>query len=296
MAGRLSHPRLGLHIRTAAGLVTGARRALELGCSTFQIMSGNPSAWNPGTLDPVKAEAFRLFLDEHDLRPVFLHAGYLINLSCRRGRNAPLYAKSVKLLKSNLARAAALSCEYVVVHMGSRKGYGEEEARETLVDALCKLPGGPVLLLENGAGCGDSVGCRFDEIAAAIHEAEARGAAQPLGICLDTAHLWGAGHDLTSAAAVKRLISEFDSAIGLDYLRLIHLNDSPVEWGSRRDRHEHLGRGVIPLAALKAFVRHPQLRHVAMILETPGSTNPSDEQRMADLRELAGVHLKASRS
>lgn len=258
-------------------------------------MSGNPSAWNPGTLDSRQALEFRQFTRQHQLRPVFLHAGYLINLSCRQGRNAPLYSKSKKLLKANIDRAAALGCEYVVVHMGSRRGYPEEAALEALVEGIGSLDwkgpaeDRPMLLLENGAGTGESAGSSFEELAATLKEAEARGVGQPLGICLDTAHMWGAGHDLTSAAAARQTVDRFDDIVGLDRLNLIHLNDSPVERGALRDRHEHLGRGVIPLAALKAIVRHPGLRRVAMIMETPGKSNPSDQERMADLRVLAGV-------
>ena len=122
-----------------------------------------------------------------------------------------------------------------------------------------------------------------------LGESEAAGVRQPLGICLDTAHLWGAGFDLTSAAAARKMVDRFDDLVGLDRLYLIHLNDSPVARGSGRDRHEHIGKGLIPVAALQAIVRHPGMRHVAMVLETPGSENPSDRQRMDDLRSLAGT-------
>lgn len=257
-------------------------------------MSGNPSAWNPGKLDPARASEFSRYVDKHGMRPVFLHAGYLINLSCRRGRNAPIYAKSVKLLQDNIDRAAALGCEYVVVHMGSRKGTGKDEALKALLDGISRLKvprdGGnsPTLLLENSAGAGDSVGAGFKELAMVLAAADASGIRMPLGICLDTAHLWGAGYNLSTPAAVRRLVNEFDRMVGLDHLRLIHLNDSAAEPGSRKDKHEHLGSGMIPLPGLKAVARHRRLRRVPMIMETPGKTNPSDEQRMKDLRTLAG--------
>lgn len=271
-------------------------------------MSGNPSAWNPGELDRRQAELFRSFLDEHDLRPVFLHAGYLINLSCRTGRNAPLYAKSLRLLQATVERAAALSCEYVVVHMGSRRGTGRGQALESLVDGICRLdeagcPGSgqeterragaagsrpPALLLENGAGAGDTVGSTFEELAEVLSAAAVSGVKLPLGICLDTAHMWGAGYDLGSGAAARRVVDEFDRVVGIDRLHLIHLNDSPVERGSCRDKHEHIGQGLISVKGLGAIVRHPGLREVAMILETPGKSAPSDQKRMEDLRALAG--------
>jgi deoxyribonuclease-4 len=298
--------RLGIHISTGKGLVKGAEHAREIGSNTMQIMSGNPSAWNPGKLDRIQARGFIDYVDEQDLRPVFLHAGYLINLSCRKGRNAPLYAKSIKLLAANVARARALECEYVVVHTGSRRGTSDAEALEALAAGLVKLGRSsdrrkkpvsgrrkktPVILLENSAGSGDSTGATFEDLAAMLAAARKAKVGFPLGICLDTAHLWGAGYDLSSAAKVRKVVDEFDSIVGIGRLHCIHLNDSAVELGSRKDRHEHIGRGLMPLAGLKAFARNRKLRSVPMIMETPGRTEPSDDERMRDLFDLAGVKV-----
>lgn len=249
-------------------------------------MSGNPSAWNPGKIDLAGSARFAGYLDEHDIRPVFLHAGYLINLACRTGRNAPIYAKSVRLLQANIDRAEALSCEYVVFHPGSRRGTTAAKSLEALLDGISRLRiSRTALLLENGAGSGDTVGASFEELAQVLAGAAARGISPPVGICLDTAHLWGAGYDLSSAAAARRTIAEFNELVGLDRLGLIHFNDSPVARASFRDRHEHIGHGNIS-AGLKAIARHPQLAEVPMIMETPGTSNPSDEQRMHELQEL----------
>ncbi len=289
--------RLGIHISTGGGLLAGARHAREIGCTTFQIMSGNPSAWNPGRLDLEAAAKFREYVAEHDLAPVFLHAGYLINLSCRSGRNAPIYAKSVKLLRANIDRAMALGCAGVVFHLGSRKQETPAEARASLVAGILRLeseggplPAGepPLLLLENSAGGGDLVGSRFEELAEVIAAVEEAGGAIPLGVCLDTAHMWGAGYDLATPAAARGTVADFDEAVGIDRLALVHFNDSAVARGSLRDRHEHPGAGVIPVAGLRAFARIRRLRRVPLVMETPGKTNPSDDRRMRDLRELAG--------
>lgn len=299
--------RLGIHVRTAAGLPEAAAHASAIGCTTFQIMSGNPSAWDPGHLDLELADRFDRECRAAGLEPVFLHAGYLVNLSCRRGVNAAIYKRSIRLLQANIDRAAALGCEYVVVHLGSRKGTGREEALAVLVEAICRLtlppdgPGagrlracdpeggrGPVLLLENSAGAGDQVGADIEELALVLAAARAGGVSMPLGICLDTAHLWGAGYDLGSAPAVESFVAEFKKQVGWEQVHLVHFNDAVVELGSRKDRHEHPGCGLIPLTGLKAFIRHPLLKHIPMIMETPGKTEPTDEQRMMDLRELAG--------
>lgn len=304
--------RLGIHIRTGAGLTAAAHHAAGIGSNTLQIMSGNPSAWNPGQLDQKQALAFRQAVSEHGLGPVFLHAGYLINISCRKGRNAPIYAKSIKLLQDNIDRAAALGCQFVVVHMGSRRGQSQAEALAALADGLQRLrlpdmaasgagemaSGGageqaavqpPVLLLENSAGSGDTVGADFEEIGEALAAAEVRGAGVPLGVCLDTAHMWGAGLDISTRVKVDKLVEDFDRCVGLERLSLVHFNDSPVLLGARRDKHEHLGHGLIPVAGLKAFARHARLKQVPLIMETPGTSEPSDEQRMRDLKVFAGV-------
>lgn len=290
---------LGIHIRTGGGLLNAARHARDIGCTSFQIMSGNPSAWNPGRLDLDEAAAFSRFVVENGLDPVFLHAGYLINLSCRTGRNAPIYAKSVKLLRANVDRAVALGCEAVVFHLGSRKDTTTGEAHQALVEGICRLEaeGGPFprdvrmprLLLENSAGAGDLTGSTFEELAEVLAEADAAGACLPLGVCLDTAHLWGAGYDLSTPDAARRLIAEFDRVVGLDRLQFIHYNDAAVERGSLKDRHEHPGAGLIPIEGLRAFARIRKISHVPLVMETPGKTEPSDEQRMADLKALAGV-------
>lgn len=307
-AGSASSPRrLGIHIRTAAGLLEAAAHARAIGCTTLQIMSGNPSAWDPGHLDLELAGRFSRECRAADLRPAFLHAGYLINLSCRRGVNAAIYKKSIRLLQANIDRAAALGCQYVVVHLGSCKGTSPDEALAVLVEAICRLtlppdrpgggrlpacdPGGgrgPVLLLENSAGSGEQVGADVGELALVLKAARAGGVSMPLGICLDTAHLWGAGYDLGSAAAVGSFVKDFGRRVGWEQVHLVHFNDAAVELGSRKDRHEHPGRGLIPLEGLQAFIRHPLLRDIPMIMETPGRTDPTDEQRMKDLRELAG--------
>lgn len=289
---------LGIHISTGGGLLAGARHAQEIGCTSFQIMSGNPSAWNPGRLDLGKAAEFAGFVADNGLAPVFLHAGYLINLSCRTGRNAPIYAKSIKLLRANIDRAIALGCEAVVFHLGSRKDTAPEEARRALVEGICRLereegpfPSGarlPELLLENSAGAGDLTGSTFEELAEVLAEAEAAGSCLRLGICLDTAHMWGAGYDLSTPAAARRLVAEFDRIVGLGRLRFIHYNDSAVERGSLKDRHEHPGAGLIPIEGLRAFARIRKLRQVPLVMETPGKTEPTDRQRMDDLRALAG--------
>ncbi len=259
-------------------------------------MSGNPSAWNPGSLDLEQARRFSSYLDAHDLRPVFLHAGYLINLSCRRGRSAPIYAKSVRLLQASIDRAADLTCEYVVVHMGSRMGTGEEEALAALVEGLARLKAGPAdggrrvtLLLENSAGAGDTAGARFEELQRVLEAAAAASLRLPLGVCLDTAHMWGAGYDLSSGPRVRAVFDDFERLVGLERLSLIHLNDAAAELGSRKDRHEHIGCGLMPPAGLRAVAREPRLRAVPMIMETPGKSRPTDGQRMEDLWRLAGV-------
>ena len=266
-------------------------------------MSGNPSAWNPGELDARAAAEYRALVAEKKLGPVFLHAGYLINLSCRTGRNAPIYAKSIKLLQENMDRAAILGCEYVVVHMGSRRGTTAEKALAAMVDGLSRLhpkvaegqpddakpSSPPMLLLENGAGSGDTVGASFEELGEVLRAARDRGVRISLGICLDTAHMWGAGYDISSKKSIDILVEDFDRHVGIDRLWLVHFNDSPVERGSKRDKHEHLGCGLIPMAGLRACARHRKMCRVPLIMEPPVNTNPPESRPVATLRPFGGI-------
>jgi deoxyribonuclease-4 len=286
--------RFGPHLPTSRGLVHAAERAANVGASTLQIFSDNPTAWRRRTEVPPEAEAFRERLVELDLGPVAIHASYLINLA---GPDDVLFGRSVGLLRHELELASAFAARFVNVHVGSHRGAGVDQGIRRLVDGLDRVTDGlpsagtddRVLLiaLENSSGGGFAIGAPIEELAMVLDTATSRGLGDRLAICLDSAHLWGAGYDMSSPKAIDDLLASFDRLIGLRRLAMVHLNDSHSPKGSRHDRHAHLGDGLIGAAGLSHLLCHPSLSHVAFYLETPGMEDGFDAVNVARLGDLA---------
>ena len=258
-----------------------ARRARQIGATALQIFSDNPTAWRRRPEPPARAPAFVAYLAAHDIAPVAIHASYLINLA---GSAEPFAAQSRAGLLYEMQRAPAFGARYVNTHIGSHRGGGHEAGIRRIVDnvnaVLAESPPGVVLVLENSSGGGDNLGSRIEELAEILDAVEPSLRAQ-LAFCLDTAHLWGAGHDISSAAGATAQLDRFQELIGLDRLALVHLNDSRSELGSRNDRHEHVGAGRIGPEGLAAFLRDPRLAAgTAFMMETPGVDEGYDAVNM----------------
>jgi deoxyribonuclease-4 len=216
-----------------------------------------------------------------------IHTQYLLNVA---SPDETIYSKSIVALSDSLIRADALGAELVVTHIGSHRGSGVEtgiaRVQEAVARVLQSIGSSALLLLENSAGAGDLVGSRFEDLRRILDGLSEFG--DRLGVCLDTAHLWGAGYDVSSPDAVAHTLSEFDSAVGLERLRLVHLNDSRSALGSHSDRHENLGHGQIGINGLAAMVHHQALAEMTVIIETPAD-GPDDHARdIALLKELRG--------
>ena len=258
-----------------------ARRARQIGATAMQIFSDNPTAWRRRPEPPAKAPEFVAFLAAHDIAPIAIHASYLINLA---GSAEPFASQSRAGLLYEMQRAPAFGARYVNTHIGSHRGSGREAGIRRIVDnvnaVLSDSPPGVTLVLENSSGGGDNLGSTIEDLAAILEGVDASLAAQ-LAFCLDTAHLWGAGHDISTAAGATAVIGRFAELIGLDRLALVHLNDSRSELGSRNDRHEHVGAGKIGPEGLAAFLRDPRLaRGTAFMMETPGVDEGYDAVNM----------------
>jgi deoxyribonuclease IV len=273
------------------GLVRVAERASEIGASAVQIFSDNPTAWRRRAEVPPEAAAFRRRLRELDIGPVAIHAAYLVNLA---GPDNDMFGKSVAMVRHELEHAPEFGARFVNVHVGSHRGAGLEAGIARLVDGLeratdLSAPGEdePLLVLENSSGGGFTIGATIEELATVLDAAATRGLDHQLAVCLDVAHLWGAGYDVSQPDAIDDLLEEFDRIIGLDRLVMIHLNDSLSALGSRRDHHAHLGEGQIGRAGLAHFVRHPALSHAAFYLETPQMERGYDAVNVARLGDLA---------
>ena len=264
-----------------------ARRARQIGATALQIFSDNPTAWRRRPAPPANAPEFVAYLAAHDIAPIAIHASYLINLA---GSAEPFASQSRDGLIYELRRAPDFGARYVNTHIGSHRGGGRAAGLQRIIDnvnaVLAESPPGVVLVLENSSGGGDNLGSQIEDLAAILAGASPDLAAQ-LAFCLDTAHLWGAGHDISTAEGAAAQLDRFEALIGLDRLALVHLNDSRSELGSRNDRHEHLGAGRIGPEGLAAFLRDPRLaRGTAFMMETPGVDEGYDAVNLRRARLL----------
>jgi deoxyribonuclease IV len=284
--------RLGAHLPLGGGMVRAVDRANEIGARALQIFVDNPTAWHRRQEPPPEAAAFRARLLEFDIRPVAVHASYLVNLA---GPEDDFFGRSVGVLAADLRAAPGFSGRFVNVHIGSHRGAGVAAGMQRLADGLALVlaevdggPDAPQIVLENSPGSGFGLGMDVTGLADIAEVAAARGIARDrVAFCLDTAHAWAAGIDLSEPAATDAFLGEFDERIGLDRLVMIHFNDSKSERGSHLDRHEHLGAGRIGAMGLGHLLCHPALGHVAYYLETPGMDEGYDAVNMARAYDIA---------
>jgi deoxyribonuclease-4 len=283
--------RIGAHLPLGAGMLRAADRAREIGATALQVFADNPTAWKRRADAPADLGPFRARLAEHGVAPLTIHAAYLINLA---GPEDDFWERSIGVLAAELRMGARYGAAYVNVHIGSHRGSGQEAGRLRLGEGLRRVlgevpaqPGGPVVVLENSAGGGDGMGATMTELEA-ILDAVARGGAdaERVAFCLDTAHLWAAGHEISRPDVVDAMLDDFDRRLGPKRLAMIHLNDSKAALGSHLDRHQHIGAGAIGAAGLGHLLRHPRLTAVPLLLETPGMDEGYDALNMDRVRLL----------
>ena len=287
--------RLGVHLALGTGMVKAARRAVEIGATTIQVFTDNPTSWRRRPTLPEGLPQFREILAQADIAPIAVHAPYLINLA---GPQLPFHDQSVNVLANELRVGRAYGASFVNVHIGSHRGDGTEAGVDRLtagvVTALARAdegrtdPADIAIVLENGSGGGFGLGMTVEELAQIDRSTRAAGVPPArLAFCLDTAHLWGAGYPIDTAAGVDGVVAAFDEQIGIERLVMVHLNDSRSEPGSRADRHEHVGAGRIGAEGLARMLTHPALGHVAFILETPGMDEGYDAVNLGRARAIA---------
>lgn len=278
--------RFGIHISLSKGLKGVAQAAIATTSETFQIFSGNPGGWRVSQYKERDLAAFRELATAHGLGPAFLHAPYLVNLASPRD---DFHAKSVVLVANALEKAAQLEVEAAALaHVGSHRGAGLEAGIQRLVAGLdaafARAPAGVRFLLEPETGAGDEI-ARFEELRALF-------AAMPgtwrdrVGVCLDTAHLWGVGYDIGTPEGMRYCLTVFDRQVGLDRLWCVHANDSSRPFGSHTDEHQHPGEGQIGLEPFRALVNDPRVQEVPVILELPGETAEESRALVEEMRGL----------
>jgi deoxyribonuclease-4 len=278
----------------AGGLPNAIARARIHRCESLQIFSKNASQWRARPLPAAEIAAFRRAARDSGIFPIVAHASYLINIAT----TAPaLRAQSIAALGEEVDRAEALGLAGVVLHPGARMSASPEEALSlasaALVQVLKERPRGKTMILvEHTAGQGSSMGASFEEIATMLGGVKN---GRRLGVCLDTCHLLASGYDLCTEEGYDRTFQTFDKLIGLDRLKVFHVNDSKRPCMSRVDRHEHIGKGCIGIEPFRRLVNDTRFAHLPMILETEKSEwrergkiaiDPLDEMNLNTLRSL----------
>jgi len=252
------------------------------------MFSANPRGWKAVEPTPQAYERFQAARKKHDLRPVVIHDNYLINLAAG---DPVIRAKSIAAFREELERAVSLQADYLVTHPGSAKGSTPGAAIAACVESLKQAANGLSLdgltiLIENTAGQGSVIGRTFEEVAEIIAGAEKD---LPIGACIDTAHSFEAGYAIHTAAGLRETVKQLDSTVGIKRVRVIHSNDSKTAFGSHADRHEHIGKGFIGREAFGRIVRHPKLRAIPFICETPIDRPGDDKRNLRMMRKLGGA-------
>lgn len=282
----MSFPRLGAHMSISGGVDLAIPRGSEVGCETIQIFTKSSNQWRAKPLGDDEVQRFHSNQKEYGIEPVVAHDSYLINLA---SPDPVLLAKSRDAFLIEMKRAELLGIPYLVMHPGSHKGSGVETGLRLIAESLDLLHEKTIgyklmVLLETTAGQGTNLGFTFEQLRRIIDMASD---GQRLGVCLDTAHVFAAGYEITTREGYDNTWREFDDVIGIDRLKAIHLNDSKKDLGSRVDRHEHIGSGALGLEPFRMLLNDERFKHVPMILETPkGPDYAEDKENLATLRSL----------
>ena len=277
---------LGAHQSIAGGVEKALQRGQDVGCDVVQIFVKTPNRWASKALEEKNVTAFDEAVAETGIWPVFAHSLYLINLATP---DDALWEKSLAALKDDLERCEMLGLPGLVIHPGSHRGSGEQAGLARIAAGLdevhARLPGYEVQVwLEITAGQGDHLGYSFPQLRAMIDGVRAP---ERLGVCFDTAHAFAAGYELRTREGYEGTWEAFDAELGMDRLKAIHLNDSKKDLGSRVDRHEHIGQGLLGLEPFRFLVNDSRFRGIPMTLETDkGPDLAEDRENLQMLRGL----------
>jgi deoxyribonuclease-4 len=281
-------PRLiGIHTSTAGGVELAAERAYRLGANTFQIFSSSPRQWQPYKLAAAQCDRVRELREKYELGPLVIHAGYLVNLA---SVTAEFHRKSVLAFRGELERGLALGAEFLVLHPGSFRGRSREEGLALVAASIAEAAQGLELersglsvLIENTAGAEFSLGGSFEQVGQLLERLRP---VCPVGACIDTCHTHVCGYDLVSEEGWQETMKQLEGTVGLKNVLVWHCNDAKDPRGSRRDRHEHIGKGTIGLEPFRRLLNDPRTKHAAFIAETPIDEPGDDLANVALLKSL----------
>lgn len=276
--------RIGVHTSIAGGLHHSLERAKALGCNTLQIFSHNPRGWAVKSISGEEVMRFQSLRSHLHMTPLYIHTSYLINIA---SGNRDVRKMSLDLLAIEMDRADAIGAEYVILHPGSASGDDEGVARKRAIAALKEVAmlsrWKAGLLIENTAGERGDISSRMVDLSDLL---DAMKGSLIAGVCFDTCHAFAAGYDVGSEEGVQHISEEIERYIGLDKVKLVHLNDSKGDLGSGVDRHEHIGRGKIGARGLRQFLNHASFRSIPLILETPKKNEADDYENLKKVRQM----------
>jgi len=267
---------LGAHMSIAGGVEKAIELGSSINCSAIQLFTKNNNQWKAKPLTDQSVSVFHHTWVQSGIEKIVAHTGYLINLA-NPGEN---WVKSMDSMELEIVRAERLGIPYLVMHPGSHLGEGEEYGLKRIADSLNTLMGKYpdyklVILLETTAGQGTNMGYTFEHLARIM---DMLGQPERYGICLDTCHIFSAGYDLRTEKGYNETFDTFDRVLGIDKIKAIHLNDSKTGFASRKDRHEHIGKGTLGLEPFRFLLNDPRLKHIPMVLETPKDKNLTEDK------------------
>ncbi len=272
--------RIGAHTSIAGGIHNAVEEQLEYEGNCGQIFTHSPQVWQDPNIEDGEAERFRDVSAEHGVGPWVIHSSYLVNLCTPK---ADLREKSIDSMQAEIDAAAKIGIPYVNVHLGAHTGAGVEGGLDNAASALEELsvPDSVTVLIESDAGSGTKLGGSFEEIAGVLDRCDL-----DLDVCLDTAHMFAAGYDLSTADGVEETFEEFDETVGLEHLECVHLNDSKHACGTNKDEHAHIGEGLIGEDGMRAFINHDAVEGLPLVLETPTEDGKSYAWNIERVREF----------
>lgn len=277
---------LGSHMSIAGGVHLALERGREAGCNSVQLFVKSPNRWKARPLKKKEIERFHKNRNNYRENFIMAHTSYLINLASPESRQSE---KSIEALVEETKRCETLGIPYLVLHPGSHKGTGEDEGIKTIagnLDQVFSETNGfnTMILLETTAGQGNTIGHKFEHLAEIISRLKDT---LRVGVCYDTCHSFAAGYDIRSEEVYKKTFSRLNRIIGFENLKAFHINDSKNDLGSRKDRHEHIGKGKIGKKAFSLLVNDSRFRNIPMVLETPkGKDFKEDRENLALLRSM----------
>ena len=280
--------RIGAHTSAAGGVHRAAEEAVRIGCNTLQVFTRSPRMWRGTVPSPDSVKRLNEIRREHDIAPLAVHGCYLTNLAAA---DETVREKSRESFRLEIENAKAIDADYLIIHPGSARGQPTDQAIEVFAQALAGVQrgfewGALRLLLENTAGGGATLGRSFEELAA-LREAVEATCDAPLGFCIDTAHSFEAGYDISTEEGLEATAGSIRENLGMENVRVLHANDSKTPLGSNSDRHESIGDGHIGSEAFARMLAHEEFGAKPFILETP-FIEESHQENVRRLWTLAG--------